>query len=83
MHVSEHFDDPTQMIDDALRACRGFAFLYAPCNEVELSPGYLSVITEDTVLRDGACEIHVIDSMGFRGSGRRCILAIFNRREVV
>ncbi|MDI1253035.1 class I SAM-dependent methyltransferase [Thermomonas sp.] len=82
-HVIEHLDDPTQMINDVLRACRGFAFLYAPYNEVELSPGHLSVITEETFLRHGACEIHMIDSMGFHGSGRRCILAVFDRREAV
>lgn len=81
-HVIEHVDDPAQMIDDVLRACCGFAFLYAPYNEVELSPGHQSVINEETFLRHGECEIHLMDSMGFRGPGRRCILAVFDRREV-
>lgn len=82
-HVIEHLHDPAQMIGDVLRACRGFAFLYAPYNEVELSPGHVSVITEETFLGHGACEIHLMDSMGFHGPGRRCILAIFDRREAL
>ncbi len=80
-HVVEHLADPLTMIDDVLRSCRGFAFIYAPYNEVALSPGHLSVITEETFLRHGACEIHVMDSMGFHGAGRRCILAVFDRRD--
>jgi len=80
-HVIEHLDDPRQMIDDVLRACRGFAFIYAPYNEIELSPGHCSVITEKTFAPHGPCEVHLLESMAYYGAGRRCILAIFDRRE--
>lgn len=81
-HVIEHLPDPERMIADVLRACRGFAFIYAPYNETELSPGHCSVITEETFASHGQCEIHLLESMGYYGPGRRCILAIFDRREL-
>lgn len=81
-HVIEHIDDPGRMIADVLRACRGFAFIYAPYNELELSPGHVSVITEETFAPHGPCEIHLLESMGYFGPGRRCILAIFDRRDI-
>lgn len=80
-HVIEHLDEPGRMIADVLRACRGFAFIYAPYNEVELSPGHVSVITEETFVPHGPCEIHLLESMGYFGPGRRCILAIFDCRQ--
>lgn len=80
-HVIEHLADPERMIADVLRACRGFAFIYAPYNETELSPGHCSVISEATFTAHGACEIHLLQSMGYYGPGRLCILAIFDRRE--
>lgn len=80
-HVIEHLEDPRAMIADILRACRGFAFIYAPYNEVELSPGHLSTITEATFEGFGESEIHLAASMGFYGEGRQCIIAIFDCRN--
>lgn len=80
-HVIEHLADPQAMIADVLRACRGFAFIYAPYDEQELSPGHVSVISEATFERWNPTELHVMESMGFYGPGRRCVLAIFDCRE--
>ncbi len=80
-HVIEHLPDPQPMIRDVLRACRGFAFIYCPYNEVELSPGHLSVVTEADFEPHRPAEVIVQESMAFHGPGRRCIMAIFDCRE--
>lgn len=80
-HVIEHLSDPRAMISDVIRACRGFALIYAPYKELELSPGHLSVITEETFASFEPSELHIDTSMGFHGEGRRCILAIFDCRH--
>ena len=80
-HVIEHLPEPAALINDAIRACRGFAFIYAPFAEHELSPGHVSVITEATFARWRPVECHVVESMGFYGDGRRCVLAIFDCRS--
>ncbi len=80
-HVIEHLPDPQAMIRDVLRACRGFAFIYCPYNEIELSPGHLSVITEADFEPHRPERIIVQESMAFHGPGRRCIMAIFDCRD--
>jgi SAM-dependent methyltransferase len=81
-HVIEHLDDPRPIIRDVLRASRGHALIYAPYRESPLSPGHVSVIEERTFEDLGRpVELHVLDSPGWSGDGRRCLLAIVDCRD--
>ena len=79
-HVIEHVDDPGLLLEQVLRTCKGFALIYAPYNEIELSPGHLSTITEDVFAPHAPVKLVIRESMAFYGEGRRCILAVFDRR---
>ena len=81
-HVIEHLEDPRAMIRHILRACRGHALVYAPYRESPLSAGHVSIIDEGTFANLGRpCEITILDSLGWAGEDRRCILAVIDCRD--
>jgi SAM-dependent methyltransferase len=81
-HVIEHLDNPREMVEDVVRACRGHAFFYAPYRESPLSAGHVSSIDESTFRGLGvSAETMVLDSIGWVGEGRQCILAVLDCRN--
>lgn len=81
-HVIEHTRDPRAFVKHLMRICRGFAFVYAPYNEVDLIPGHLSTITEK-VFEGFPLEALIIrPSMAWLPqAGGQCILAVIDCRN--
>lgn len=82
-HVIEHTRDPRAFVKHLMRICKGFAFVYAPYNEVERIPGHLSTITEK-VFEGFPLEALIIrHSMAWKpqAEGYQCILAVIDCRN--
>lgn len=73
-NVIEHLVDPVPLIADLLNHSDGWAIIYAPYEEINLSLGHASTITEDTFKQFDPVTIEIRDSLAWNG---KQILALF------
>lgn len=82
-HVIEHTKDPRDFVKHLMRICKGFAFVYAPYNEVDRIPGHLSTITEKVFEGLPLESLIIRHSMAWKpqAEGYQCILAVIDCRN--
>ncbi len=82
-HVIEHLEQPRPFIEQLMKICKGFAFVYSPFEETDRIPHHLSTISRQTYQGIEKCRLEVIKSMGWRGDvpGEYCLLAIIDCRR--
>ena len=82
-HVIEHVPNPKKFCQQLTKICKGFAFIYAPYNEIERISCHRNTITEDLFHGFNLDSLKVLKSMGWHADRPedKCILAIVNCKE--
>lgn len=78
-NVIEHLTDPIPLIEDLVSHCDGWVIIYAPFQEVPLTLGHVSTITEDTFKPFDPVTIDVKDSLAWEG---KQILALLKGKGI-
>jgi SAM-dependent methyltransferase len=73
-NVIEHLVDPLPLIADLIDHSDGWVIIYAPYEEINLSLGHASTITEDTFKQFDPVTMEIKDSLAWAG---KQILALF------
>jgi len=82
-HVVEHVPNPRKFCQQLSKICKGFAFIYAPYNEIERISCHRNTITEDLFDGFNLESLEIFKSMAWHADKPedKCILAIINCQE--
>ncbi len=83
-HVIEHVPNPRKFCQQLIKICKGFAFIYAPYNEIELISCHINTITEELFQGFNLESLEIFKSMAWHADKPKdnCILAIINCQDL-
>lgn len=82
-HVIEHVSEPKVFVSELERVCKGFAFIYAPYQEIDRIPAHINTITEEIFSEFKLESVKIVKSMGWHADipDDQCILVIIDCRD--